>query len=331
MMSRRGGTRWAGFLFVSLSFACATEGGFTDAIQRMVSERVREPDGPAQPTVAVFDMDNTLIFGDISFAFLEFQVLHGRYGFDPTQQNDVLSPAAVEAFGRLAAATLDSERERARQDALFHVFHRYIELWESDQQVAACAYLARLLQGLSWDEARLLGRDALEWAMRQPRCIRRNAPASGGGTPFHEEIGIRLRPAMARMVGWLQDAGWDVWVVSASPRPVVEAVAERYGISANRVLAVTPSVKEGRLTHRVLEPVPIGAGKVAAIQRAIGRRPALAFGDARYDFDMLMHAMSGVLVDRGDPVLARELAERGVLIQPLFSGESAPVPCPDES
>lgn len=279
--------------------------------------------------MAVFDLDNTLIWGDISFAFLEYQVRSGRYGFDPARANDLLSPEAREAFGRIAAARDEASREAARRDAVFHVLRGYEELWSSGREVEACAYLARLLRGLEPEQARQLGRDALADALARPRCLRRHVPSQGDRAPIVEETGIRLRRDMLQMVRRLQNAGWEVWVVSASPGPVVEAVAERHGISRDRVLAVTLDVVGGVLADRVLSPVTWGPGKVQAIEQRIGRVPVLAFGDARTDLEMLTGAEMGVLVDRGDRDLADRMKARGGLLQPLFPGEGPLPPCDD--
>ncbi|MBP7125879.1 haloacid dehalogenase-like hydrolase [Myxococcota bacterium] len=319
-------------LLVLPAGGCGTEGGWSREVSRRVGEVIRAhedqvhvPEGNRAPPVAVFDLDNTLIWGDISFAFLEFQVRTGRYGFDPARAEDLLPAEAREAFARMAAAADEAAREAARQDAVYHVLRGYEELWASGCEVAACAYLVRLLRGLTPEQARQLGREALEFALEQPRCLRRHAPATGEWESIVEETGIRMRPDMGRMVRRLGNAGFEVFVVSASPKPAVEVVAERYGIAPDRVIAVTSEVAGGVLTDRVLEPVTYGPGKMAAIRQRIGRVPAVAFGDARTDFEMLVGAEAAVLVDRGDPILSGELRQRGVLIQPLFPGEG-PLP-----
>lgn len=94
-------------------------------------------------------------------------------------------------------------------------------------------------------------------------------------------------PQQRRLIQALRARHWDVWVVSASNRWAVEAGAALLGIAGNRVLAVTPVVDAGLVRRAMAFPMPWREGKVAAIQRFVGKDPDLVAGDSVGDVPML--------------------------------------------
>ena len=122
---------------------------------------------------------------------------------------------------------------------------------------------------------------------------------------------VRLRDAIASRVvprTWLVQAlraaanrGVHVWLVSASPRLAVEIGAQLFGLEGLPIVAVDC---EATQPLRFAEPVPIGAGKVAA-WRALGLPPPdLALGDSRWDVPLLQSARTGMLLARAIDDLA---------------------------
>lgn len=122
-----------------------------------------------------------------------------------------------------------------------------------------------------------------------------------------------VRPALAA----LQHRGCSPWVVSASPRWIVQAGAAALGLDPDRVIGVSCPVREGRLTGVVDLPVPCGEGKVARL-RERGVRPDLAVGNGELDLPMLAYAKRAVVVaPHGDPGngLVRAALSRGWPVQ----------------
>ena len=257
-------------------------------IRNLVATKAAEVLAGAPRPVAAFDCDNTLIDGDISNATLVMRV----------------GPASVAK-----------------------AYRQYEELWESGRNIEACGYLAGLMGGMTFAEASALGRDALAKAEAQPRCMR-HLPTGQGQGQIEMEQGIRIRKPMVSLVAYLQAAGWEVYVVSASAQPVVEAVAARYGVLADHVLGVRTALQNGRLTGEVLAPVTWRKGKVDALRTRTGRRPALALGDAWTDFEMLIDAEAAIIIDRGNASLRDAIRSRGGIIQPRFEGPEVITQCP---
>jgi phosphoserine phosphatase len=134
--------------------------------------------------------------------------------------------------------------------------------------------------------------------------------------------GIRVFGAVARLQERLRSAGFEVWVVSASPRLAVVPFARRIGVEDERVLGMREVVRDGVLSSDLEGPPTYGEGKVMALMRAAGRGPLMAVGDAVTDAEMLGAACAAgglaVLLDRGDPALRALARERGWLVQPRW-------------
>ncbi len=98
----------------------------------------------------------------------------------------------------------------------------------------------------------------------------------------------RLHGETIAMLSGIARLDVDIFVVSASPRAIVEACVSRLGIATERVVATTPMFRDGVMVGEVERPIPYGEGKVTCLRRAIGDRPWLAaFADNHFDAAML--------------------------------------------
>ena len=321
------------FLAPLLMAATPADTRWSTSVEALVADATRAHEaalrGEGPRPVAVFDFDNTLIFGDIAFAALPLLIAEGRLGFDPADPNGLLGPEVAGRFAALKVAT-GPARVALVAALTWDLFHRYRSLTKTRSKEAALGYLVQLFQGLTPEETRGIARDALARATGEPLCWRTLSPPAGvEGEPIRAQSGVRVRAALKEMVAALDRAGFEVWVVSASPERLVEGAAEAFGIPPERVIGVRSEEPDGRIGPKVLEPVTYRAGKRAAIEQRIGRRPALVFGDAWTDFEMLTWAERGVLVDTGDDAELRDaLRPKGVVIQEPFGAKADLLPCP---
>ncbi len=135
------------------------------------------------------------------------------------------------------------------------------------------------------------------------------AGASAGGTrdevaAFSREVirtpglAARLRSSLVEVVKWAGARGVEVFIVSASPRAIVECGADLLSIPIANVIAMTPEVDPaGVLLPRLTGHVVYGDGKYDALRL---QRPdatiLAAFGDSFYDAPMLRAASLPVAV-----------------------------------
>ena len=127
----------------------------------------------------------------------------------------------------------------------------------------------------------------------------------------------RLHGEATQVTNWARDRGVVTYLVSASPRAVVEQAARRVGIALANVASATEERNtHGMIVASVVRPIPYGPGKVMHLRAKLGARPLYAaFGDNAFDVPMLREARLPVAI-RPKPRLverAHEIANLHVL------------------
>ena len=112
---------------------------------------------------------------------------------------------------------------------------------------------------------------------------------------------------MQELVGRLHENGCEVWAVSSSNEWVIRAGMKAFGIAGNRILAAKVELENGIVTDRLVR-VPSGPGKTKALREVAKKEIDAAFGNSRWDADMLAGAKRGFAVNPNHDleVLARE-------------------------
>jgi phosphoserine phosphatase len=125
---------------------------------------------------------------------------------------------------------------------------------------------------------------------------------------FFEEYFVgRIFREMKELVQRLQKTGCDVWAVSSTNQWVIREAMHFIGISPEKILAASAEVRDGVITNK-LTRMPSGPGKPKAILEVVGRVPDVAFGNSRWDADMLTLARHAIAVNPNPDLekLARE-------------------------
>jgi HAD superfamily phosphoserine phosphatase-like hydrolase len=126
---------------------------------------------------------------------------------------------------------------------------------------------------------------------------------------FEENFVSQIFPEMIELIRRLRDLGCDVWAVSSTNEWVIRAGMKHCGIDEDRILAAAVEIKDGIVTDRLVR-VPTGAGKPAAIRDVIRKDPDAAFGNSRWDTEMLAIARHAFAVNP-NPDLEKAARERG--------------------
>ncbi|WP_137990407.1 HAD family hydrolase [Streptomyces vilmorinianum] len=236
--------------------------------------------GGAKP-VAVFDWDNTVIKNDVGDATLFWLLRNNRVrppeNDDWTTTSRYLTPEAADALrnacptgvrtlptatdGRCADEILSVYAEGATTtggEAFAGFDHRRME--------PQYAWLAQLLRG---------------WTTRQVESFAAAARTENLAAP----VGATQRVGTGEVTGWvryydqqrelvrtLQKTGFDVWIVSASPEPVVDVWAEGVGIKPSHAIGIRTTTEHGRLTARLKGCGSVRDGEDAMITYIDGKR-----------------------------------------------------------
>jgi HAD superfamily phosphoserine phosphatase-like hydrolase len=113
---------------------------------------------------------------------------------------------------------------------------------------------------------------------------------------FDENFLTRIFPEIRELISRLQDSGCHVWAVSSSNEWIIREAMTHVDISQERILATAVEIENGIITDRLLR-IPSGAGKPKAILEVIGRVPDAAFGNSRWDAEMLKLARHSIAVN----------------------------------
>jgi phosphoserine phosphatase len=113
---------------------------------------------------------------------------------------------------------------------------------------------------------------------------------------FEQHFADRIFREMKELVAQLRNAGCDVWAVSSTNQWVIREAMSFVGIAPENILAASAQVKDGIITGN-LTRMPSGPGKPKAILEVIGQVPDVAFGNSRWDAEMLILARHAVAVN----------------------------------
>jgi HAD superfamily phosphoserine phosphatase-like hydrolase len=119
----------------------------------------------------------------------------------------------------------------------------------------------------------------------------------------------RVFPEMLELVRQLHDNGCEIWAVSSSNEWLIRAGMEQFGIPHDRILATTVHCENGIVTDRLLR-VPSGPGKPQALREVVQKDIKAAFGNSKWDIEMLEHAAYAFAVNP-NPDLETLAQQRG--------------------
>ncbi|SRR5579871_6114341 len=103
-------------------------------------------------------------------------------------------------------------------------------------------------------------------------------------------------PEMKELVSQLQKQGCEIWAVSSSNEWLIRAGMKQFGIDADHILAAKAAVENGMVTDRLVR-IPSGPGKPQALRDVVNKEIDAAFGNSRWDIEMLAMAKHGFAVN----------------------------------
>lgn len=238
-----------------------------DALQEELSALLDETPGGA----VLFDADGTLWADDVGHICFEFACTNGLLRHESLEALRAEARAADLPFGPDHTA---NELGLALLDA--YLQGRYDEKAAAETMVWAYA-------GYAEDELRRLIHEALAYARHD--------------SYLHRQV--------IRMVEFVRRRGGHAYVVSASPRIVIEESTRALGFAPNEVTGGVVDRSDEHFVARLAEPLPYGPGKVTAGKLLTGERPWLAaFGDSGFDLDLMAGARLAVGLGEKSALLA---------------------------
>jgi hypothetical protein len=282
---------------------------------------------------AVFDWDQTSAFLDCGEATLHYQLENLRFKLTPDQFRALLKPE-INGVKRLSAESGGMVLADLNTDLLSayrFLYDHHIgpggkmslaEIRQTPQFQDFITKLPVLYDGYC-DTAGIGAPYGYPWVtfllanftILEVKSIAKSAIEAGLGDGLHKitwhgpkpfqsicgpvsyrfRSGLRVHPEMQSLMHQLRAAGIDVYVISASLKPIVEVFSGPgnfgYNVPADHVLAMETELKQGHLqpVYKAGWVQTQRAGKVAAIKQVLGKRgdPIFGAGDSDGDVEML--------------------------------------------
>ena len=119
----------------------------------------------------------------------------------------------------------------------------------------------------------------------------------------------RVFPEMKQLVHQLHEQGCEIWAVSSSNEWLIRAGLKEFGIPERRILAAKVELDGGIVTDKLVR-IPSGPGKPKALSEVVGKEIHAAFGNSRWDVEMLAMATHAFAVNP-NPDLETTAHQRG--------------------
>ncbi|MEU8464976.1 haloacid dehalogenase-like hydrolase [Streptomyces sp. NPDC029003] len=210
--------------------------------------------------VAVFDWDNTVVKNDVGDATMFWLLRNGKIrqpaGGDWTTTSRYLTPAAAQALatacGPLArpgtplptgtpqGAACADELNAVYGTAATRTGAAAFAGWDRRTIEPAYAWLPQLTQGWTAAEVRRFAAAARAENLAAPVGATQRVGTSTTATGW-----VRYYDQQRDLIKGLQKAGFDVWISSASPQPVVEVWAQGVGVRADHVIGIRNTTAPG--------------------------------------------------------------------------------------
>ncbi len=113
---------------------------------------------------------------------------------------------------------------------------------------------------------------------------------------FDQFFAAQIFPEMRELVRRLHESGCEIWAVSSSNEWLIRAGMKHFDIPQNRILAASVKVEDGIATEHLVR-VPSGSGKPQALRESVKGGMDAAFGNSRWDTEMLAMAKHAFAVN----------------------------------
>lgn len=235
--------------------------------------------------VAVFDWDNTVIKNDVGDATMYWLLRNSRIREpergDWRTTSRYLTPAAATALraacppGSGRDRTLPTATDTACADEILSVYGAAATTsgetafagYDRRTMEPAYAWLAQLTHGWTAAQVRSFAAAARTENLAAPVGATQKVGSTTDATGY-----VRYYDQQRDLIRTLRRAGFDVWIVSASPQPVVDVWAKGVDVSPGNVIGIRSTTEQGRYTSHLSACGTARLGDDAQITYIDGKR-----------------------------------------------------------
>jgi phosphoserine phosphatase len=233
----------------------------------------------------VFDLDGTLVFGDLGESVFYRILIGSLVEIDKSNFNQETAEVDEDARGNMS------------------LLIDYISLNEDRKFLRACQYVARTVSELPTAKIQKITLDIInQKCMPKHICLK----TKDLNKPLRIRYGVALKDRAIQLMRRFEKKGARVWVVSASPQPVVEAFGNYVGLPKAQIVATQVDTRQKAILRS-----PYGEGKVSALKELGVQDPLVVFGNSLGDLAILEKAKYPFVMDNSSKDLMSIAKERG--------------------
>lgn len=235
--------------------------------------------------LALFDFDNTIIKNDIGDAFTFHLIKNDKVHQPPNQDWKKTSKYMTDAGAAALTAACGTDVPAGQPlptstnlDCADEMLSMYIDNKTRGGATAFSGHNYRRMEPTyAWTAQLAAGHTPAQASQMALAAATAMLAAPQGAT---QVVGtktlngwLRFYDQSVDVVRGFQTRGYDVWIITASPNPVVAAVSSMVGISSDRVIGIRQLLDaEGKLTYSFEGCGPVADGEDTMISYIEGKR-----------------------------------------------------------
>jgi phosphoserine phosphatase len=250
-----------------------------------------------QNPVAVFDFDNTLIYGDQGTNLMNYLILNllikgnEDWFWDESHWQYVDKKDYENVKLKFNLAYLNKDDVSYAIDLLDEIYKVFYKLEEINLEIAY-RWTKILFAGFTIQELKQYSGISFRNALNDK--IEDFMLPSGNTI----QQGIRIHPLFYRFVQELKKREWKIFIITASPEPAIQAISYYWSIPEEYVIGMKLKQSHGILLPEIIEPYTYNEGKYLNLKKYIDEPITLAVGDSLPDIFMLEKAKVPIFVKR---------------------------------
>lgn len=270
--------------------------------------------------LAVFDFDNTMIYNDLGEACMYYIVMQGlipghREEFWTALDNVSKLSKPIPELKRYYNKFKETEDRQTLQKIITIIFDSYQQVYQTQGMEAAYKWSSLIFAYHKIHEWEKISRHVLADQEQMKTGVTRIGP----GLELNQ--GIRKYTEIYNLIQIMLQKKWTVLIVTASPREIIAAVSDQWGIAPVNVIGMKLARNQvDEYLPEIIEPMPFDQGKLDILYDFLGNKADIDFaaGDSLGDRALLKAAKKSVLIDRGFGDMRKMAKNHNIMIQPRF-------------
>lgn len=263
---------------------------------------------------AVFDFDNTLIFGDQGFNLMYYLILnlkiHGEAEWFWNSENWKEIPTKEKEITYKIYLQTKTSQNKNLNIQLLDQFLKIFEYLEKQSLEFAYRWTKIFYSGFSTKELKEYSEISFQLALKQ------NFEFIKLPSGIEIQQGIRINPALYELIQILLKYDWNIYIITASPEIAIQAISKYWNLPEKNIIGMKLKQKNDILLPEIEEPYTYNYGKYLAFRNIVQDPIYIAVGDSYPDIYLLENAKIPIFVNHAfkEPLL-KIAQEKNFLIQ----------------